>query len=73
VEGSYGIDAANDLTAAVGGVGLADVGKGIGITEDLEGLFQFGEVVRAHDDRGRASVTGDPDPIMLALDPVEAR
>lgn len=60
-EGSDCVDAAYDVTGAVGGIGLADVGQGCGVVKDLQGLLELGQVIGTEDDRRRAAVTGDGD------------
>ncbi len=70
-EGSDGVHSTNDVTPVVRGVGLADVCQGVGIAEDVEGLFELGEIVRAEDYRGRTPVPGDRHASVFSFDAVD--
>src|SRR5579875_3412427 len=65
------VDAADHLTAGVSGVRFTDVGQCFGVAQDRQRLLEFGQVSSADKDCGLATVPGDHDPIVLALDPVD--
>ena len=71
MKGSDGTNATNDVTAAVGGVRLANIGQCSGVAEDREGLLELGKVVGTDDDRSRSTVAGDRHPLVLVLDAVD--
>ena len=59
------------VTAGVRIASLADRGRSIGIGQEIEGFFQPGEIVGAHQDRCRPSVSRDRHPLVFTLDSVQ--
>ena len=45
-QGANGIDSADDVTGGIRGIGLADVGQGLRVTEDRQGFLELGQVLR---------------------------
>src|SRR5664279_5550222 len=61
------VDAADDVSAGVGGVGLADIGQCLRVAEDGNGLFELGEIRRADHDGRITPVAGDDDALVLVF------
>ena len=55
----------------VGGIALANVAEGFSVSEYVDGLFEFGEIVEAQDHRCRSSVASDDDSIVVLFDSVD--
>jgi len=55
-EAAEGINATQDVTASVGGVGFVDVRHGAGVAEDVDSLLQLGQILGADQDRGDMAV-----------------
>ena len=66
-----GIHAANHITAGICGVGLSDVGECFGIAEDVEGLFELGEILGTDQHGSRMAVAGHDDPFVVVFHPVD--
>ena len=64
-------DSSNYVSSCVSQVCLSDVGKCFRVTEDVDRLFHLGEIIRADEHRGIATVSGDYDPFVLILDTVD--
>src|SRR5579859_6170710 len=68
---SHRIYPADDVAARVGLVGFADVGQGLWVAEDVDGLLHLGQILGADQDGRRVTVAGQHDPFMGVLDPVD--
>ena len=68
---TYGVHAAHDISAGVGGVSLANVSKRVRVAEHSYRLLELGEVLGTDEDGGVAAVAGDDDPLVPALDPID--
>jgi hypothetical protein len=70
-QAAYGIYAANNVAARVGGVALADVREGCRVAEYVECLLQLREIVGADQHRRDMPVTGEDDALMLMLNTID--
>src|SRR6478735_12279204 len=70
-EAADGLDAADDVTAGVRRVGLADVGQGLGVTEDRDCLLELSEVIWTDDDGGIVTVVCDDHSLMLVFNAID--
>lgn len=70
-QGAGGVDAAQDVCVGVGSVGFCDVGEGVGVAENVDGLFELGEVVEAEEDSRGASVAGYGDALVVVFDTID--
>ena len=58
---THGIGTADNVIARIDSVGLPDVGQGLGIAQDVDGLLQLRQILRTQDDCRRLAVAGDDD------------
>ena len=70
-ESEYGIHPADNVTAGIRRVGFSDVGECFGIPEDVYGLLKLREILWADENCRRMAVTGQYDPLMLALHAID--
>jgi hypothetical protein len=70
-EPEYGIHPADNVTAGIRRVGFSDVGERFGISEDVYGLLKLREILWADENCCRVAVTGQYDPLMLALHTID--
>lgn len=68
-QGANGINSADKVAGGVCRIRLADVGQGLRVTEDGQGLLEFGQVLGAEDDGDGSAVAGDGDALVFALHP----
>jgi hypothetical protein len=68
---THGLDASNDIATGVGGIGFSDVGERLGIAENVDGLFELSQILRADQHRGSTTLACHDDALMLALCPVD--
>jgi hypothetical protein len=66
-QGANGINSADNVAGSIGRIGLADVGQGLWVTEDRQGLLEFGQVLGAEDDGDGPAVARDGDAVVFAL------
>ncbi len=70
-EAPDGVNAAKDVSSRVGNVSFPDVCKGRRVGEDVDRLLQLRQILGTDQHRGRATVAGDDDPLVLLLDTVD--
>ena len=59
------------VTVGGGALGFGELAHRVGIREELEGVFERGQVVGADQHGGRPAVAGDDDPVVGVFDPVD--
>lgn len=62
-----GVDTPDDVAGDHSELGVSQFLDGLAVREQVEGLFQGVQVVRADEDRSRRPVPGDHDAVVLLL------
>ncbi|MEA2931587.1 MAG: hypothetical protein QOI56_372 [Actinomycetota bacterium] len=66
-----GVDASDDVASSNGALGVSKLLDGLTVGEEVKGLLQRRQVLRADEHRSRRSVPGDHDAVVLTLDPID--